>query len=121
MSITDAIVKMRGKKGVDVRLGIWREGFEKPRDFVLKRADEALPTSASSDGDTVVGASAENVSAVEYATLRKHDESVVSPRSATISAPQLIRGGEQLRDQIRAGEASQRRQSLRTTHACSNG
>jgi serine/threonine protein phosphatase PrpC len=64
--------------------------------LVLKRADEALPTSASGDGDTVVGASAENVSAVEYATLRKPDESVVSPRSATSSAPQLIRGGEQL-------------------------
>ncbi len=37
-SLAEAAQKMRGKKGSKVRMGIFREGFEKPREFVIERA-----------------------------------------------------------------------------------
>ena len=37
LSLVEAAQKMRGKKGTDVRLGIFREGFEGPKEFVIKR------------------------------------------------------------------------------------
>lgn len=36
-SLAEAAQAMRGKKGSKVRLGIYREGFEKPKDFVVER------------------------------------------------------------------------------------
>lgn len=36
-SLAEAAQRMRGKKGSKVRLGIFREGFEKPREFVIER------------------------------------------------------------------------------------
>ena len=38
MSLMEAVKKMRGPKGTDVVLTIMREGFAKPRDFVVTRA-----------------------------------------------------------------------------------
>jgi carboxyl-terminal processing protease len=37
-SLAEAAQKMRGKKGSKVRMGIFREGFERPREFVIERA-----------------------------------------------------------------------------------
>lgn len=36
-SLAEAALKMRGKRGSKVRLGIFREGFEKPKEFVIER------------------------------------------------------------------------------------
>jgi len=37
LSLAEAAQKMRGKKGSKVRLGIFREGFDKPKEFVIQR------------------------------------------------------------------------------------
>ncbi len=37
LSLVDAAQKMRGPKGSKIRLGIMREGFEKPKDFIVSR------------------------------------------------------------------------------------
>lgn len=39
LNLAEAISKMRGKKGTDVKMTIWREGFEKPRDYTITRAE----------------------------------------------------------------------------------
>lgn len=36
-SLAEAAQRMRGKKGSKVRLGIFREGFDKPKEFVVER------------------------------------------------------------------------------------
>lgn len=38
LSLVEAAQKMRGKLGSPVRMGIFRKGFEKPQEFVVKRA-----------------------------------------------------------------------------------
>jgi carboxyl-terminal processing protease len=42
MSLMDAVKKMRGPKGTKVVLTIMREGFTKPKDFVITRATIAI-------------------------------------------------------------------------------
>jgi carboxyl-terminal processing protease len=37
-SLAEAAQRMRGQKGSKVRLGIFRDGFEKPKEFVIERA-----------------------------------------------------------------------------------
>jgi len=37
MSLAEAAQKMKGKRGSKVRLGIFRDGFEKPQDFTIAR------------------------------------------------------------------------------------
>lgn len=37
LSLAEAAQRLRGKNGSSVRLNIFREGFEKPREFVIKR------------------------------------------------------------------------------------
>ncbi len=37
LSLAEAAQRMRGKRGSKVRMGIFREGFEKPREFVVAR------------------------------------------------------------------------------------
>ncbi len=39
LSLSDAVAKMRGKRGSAVRMGIWRPGFSKPKDFLVKRSE----------------------------------------------------------------------------------
>src|ERR1700743_1574026 len=36
-SLVEAAQKMKGKRGSKIRLGIYREGFEKPKQFVVER------------------------------------------------------------------------------------
>lgn len=36
-SLVEAAQKMKGKKGVKIKLGIFREGFESPKEFVIER------------------------------------------------------------------------------------
>ncbi len=36
-SLVEAAQKMKGKKGAKIKMGIFREGFEKPKDFVIER------------------------------------------------------------------------------------
>ena len=42
LSIADAVARLRGKKGAEARLTIWREGFTKPKEFTIKRADVSI-------------------------------------------------------------------------------
>ena len=37
LSLAEAAQRMRGKRGTKVRMGIFREGFEKPQEFVIER------------------------------------------------------------------------------------
>ncbi len=37
LSLAEAAQKMRGKKGSKVRMGIFRDGFDKPKEFVVQR------------------------------------------------------------------------------------
>lgn len=37
LSLAEAAQKMKGKTGSKIRLGIYREGFEKPKDFTITR------------------------------------------------------------------------------------
>ncbi len=37
LSLAEAALKMKGKLGTKIRLGIFREGFEKPKEFVIER------------------------------------------------------------------------------------
>lgn len=39
MTLTDAVTKMRGKKGTDIKLTIYRENFKEPKELVLRRAE----------------------------------------------------------------------------------
>ncbi len=36
-SLVEAAQKMKGKKGAKIKLGIFRDGFEKPKDYVIER------------------------------------------------------------------------------------
>ena len=36
-SLVEAAQKMKGKRGSKIRLGVFREGFEKPKQFVIER------------------------------------------------------------------------------------
>jgi carboxyl-terminal processing protease len=47
LSLVEAVAKMRGKKGSDVLLSIWREGLEKPREYKLTRAEIKIATTKS--------------------------------------------------------------------------
>jgi carboxyl-terminal processing protease len=42
LSLAEAAQRMRGKKGSKVRMGIFREGFEKPKEFVVSRGTVKL-------------------------------------------------------------------------------
>lgn len=42
LSLAEAAQRMRGKKGSKVRMGIFREGFDKPKEFVVSRGTVKL-------------------------------------------------------------------------------
>lgn len=44
MSLAEAVAKMRGKRGSDVTMNIWREGFDKPKEFRITRAEIKIQT-----------------------------------------------------------------------------
>ncbi len=44
LSLVEAIAKMRGKKGGEVNVTIWRKGWEKPKDFKLVREEIKIAT-----------------------------------------------------------------------------
>jgi carboxyl-terminal processing protease len=44
MSLSEAVTKMRGKRGSDVTITVWRDGFEKPRDYRITRAEIKIQT-----------------------------------------------------------------------------
>ncbi|MGE4234236.1 MAG: S41 family peptidase [Bacteriovoracia bacterium] len=39
LGLVEAVAKMRGSTGSPVTISVWREGFEKPRDFKITRAE----------------------------------------------------------------------------------
>ncbi|MBI3542795.1 MAG: S41 family peptidase [Deltaproteobacteria bacterium] len=47
MSLSEAVAKMRGKRGSDVLVQIWREGLEKPKDYRITRAEIKIQTTKS--------------------------------------------------------------------------
>jgi carboxyl-terminal processing protease len=49
LTLVEAVAKMRGKKGSDVVLGIYREGFKKIRDYRIKRELVKLQSVKSED------------------------------------------------------------------------
>ncbi len=44
MAVDEAVNLIRGPKGTDVTLGIFREGWDKPKDFKITRATITVPT-----------------------------------------------------------------------------
>jgi len=50
-SLAEAAQHMRGKKGSKVHMGIFREGFEKPKEFVIERATVKVKSVKSTDLD----------------------------------------------------------------------
>ncbi len=51
LSLAEAAQKMRGKKGQKVRLGIYRDGFEKPKEFAVARGTVKLKSVKVTDLD----------------------------------------------------------------------
>ncbi|MEW6055750.1 MAG: S41 family peptidase [Bdellovibrionota bacterium] len=47
MNLAEAVAKMRGKRGSDVIVSIWRKGFEKPKDFKMTRAEIKIQSAKS--------------------------------------------------------------------------
>lgn len=47
MSLSEAVTKMRGKRGSDVSLQIWREGLKAPRDYKMARDEIKMQTAKS--------------------------------------------------------------------------
>jgi len=57
LSVDEAVSKIRGAKGTEVTLSIYREGFEKPRDFKITRQIilvKSVKTEARADGIFVI-------------------------------------------------------------------
>lgn len=54
-SLAEAAQKMRGKTGSKVRLGIFREGFDKPKEFVIARATVKVKSVKFTDMDEGYG------------------------------------------------------------------
>ncbi len=50
-SLAEAAQHMRGKKGSKVRMGIFREGFDKPKEFVIERGIVKVKSVKSTDLD----------------------------------------------------------------------
>lgn len=48
-SLAEAAQHMRGKKGSKVRMGIFREGFDKPREFVIERGTVKVKSVKTTD------------------------------------------------------------------------
>ncbi len=44
LSLVEAVAKMRGKKGSDVLITVWRNSFEKPQDFKIMRDEIKIAT-----------------------------------------------------------------------------
>lgn len=55
LSLAEAAQRMRGKRGSKVRMGIFREGFEKPREFVIARGTVKLKSVKYTDLDDGYG------------------------------------------------------------------
>ncbi|MGE0762849.1 MAG: S41 family peptidase [Bdellovibrionales bacterium] len=51
MSLAEAAQKMKGKNGTKIRLGIFREGFEKPQQFVIARGVVKVKSAKYTDLD----------------------------------------------------------------------
>ncbi|HRK08594.1 MAG TPA: S41 family peptidase [Pseudobdellovibrionaceae bacterium] len=51
LSLAEAAQRMRGKRGTKVRMGIFREGFDKPREFVIERGTVKLKSVKLTDLD----------------------------------------------------------------------
>lgn len=50
-SLVEAAQKMKGKRGSKIRLGIFREGFEKPKQFVIERGIVKIKSAKYTDLD----------------------------------------------------------------------
>lgn len=55
LSLAEAAQRMRGKKGSKVRMGIFREGFDKPKEFVVSRGTVKLKSVKLTDLDDGIG------------------------------------------------------------------
>lgn len=49
MSLSEAVTKMRGKRGSPVVLHIWREGMDKPKEYHINRAEIKMQTAKSEE------------------------------------------------------------------------
>jgi carboxyl-terminal processing protease len=55
LTLAEAVAKMRGKKGTEVRMGIFREGFEKVREFTVMREDIKIQAVKSEELEPAYG------------------------------------------------------------------
>lgn len=44
MSLSEAVSRMRGKKGTEVKISIWREGMNKPKEYKFNREEVKIAT-----------------------------------------------------------------------------
>lgn len=49
MSLSEAVTKMRGKRGSEVVLHIWRDGMDKPKEYRINRAEIKMQTAKSDE------------------------------------------------------------------------
>lgn len=50
-SLVEAAQRMKGKKGAKIKMGIWREGFERPKEFVIERGTVKIKSVKYTDLD----------------------------------------------------------------------
>ena len=50
-SLVEAAQKMKGKRGSKIRMGIYREGFDKPKDFVIERGIVKIKSAKYTDSE----------------------------------------------------------------------
>ncbi len=75
MSVEEAVTKIRGKKGTPVRLTVFREGFDEPKEFIITR-----------DRINVVSVKSEDKSGFSYIKILDFDERVSANFAAAVDA-----------------------------------
>jgi len=88
-SLVEAAQLMKGKKGAKIKMGIWREGFEHPKDFVIERGTVKIKSVKYTDLDdgfayVRITSFIENSASDLEKVLRAHDKKYKGTRGLVI-------------------------------------
>src|SRR6185312_11922666 len=88
-SLVEAAQLMKGKKGAKIKMGIWREGFEHPKDFVIERGTVKIKSVKYTDLDdgfayVRITSFIENSASDLEKVLRAHDKKYKGTRGIVI-------------------------------------
>ena len=88
-SLVEAAQKMKGKKGAKIRMGIFREDFEKPKEFVIERGTVKIKSVKYLDLDEGYGyiritSFIENSASDLEKTMKAHDQKYKGTRGLII-------------------------------------